>query len=705
MVEKKAKNTAIATKEERAEIKKKVTKVDPDDDDTNVHRLVQDENAKTILLNFPLEVSTGLAEINGAIGKPPKKPSPRTYEPDKKVNGKAEPSINGAGDKLKRSKLNGSSSRIRSASVGRDKKSDLQVRIFIFFEKKNLKRNHYFQARYWAFLFENLRRAVDDLYRTCESDENIPASKEVILVFENYVRDFRNLADWLRLKWEYENTPPPQRPTSLAWEVRKTPPASNIHGKLTPTTALATQRLLMATPAKRALDFDQLEQRNDVINEAIKEVEVTPTSDAENVKKTVKPGNKAVASSSKSLVPKGASSSSSRRPATAPPTSLSRSSSLTVKTKEPSVKKPTKEIMSKSTSSEGSSTTSNSTIRVKKERVSLVQRQARFAATVQQNSSNPHRTLTRSATTPAMPGRGRSSSKSTTKPTKPVSINIEAKEVEKKEEKSTCPNVPPFGSTSSISSSSSNRSWADTVKGLKSPRSVDNISKVIISSNEVEDGGWETVKSRTRSKFSPGLTNGIRKSLTPTAPTVESKKVPLRSTKSASSLPQSKKMSKTSSAAVLEKVVETDKTGSAENVMTDSSDNDINDDSEIVKKDAAIALAEKEEESLALEIRKTESEMPPDDLESSSEDASKLLTPSKVNNLFEGLSWADQIDLEEQLLDARYPGRAIQLHEKLSSPARKKEPQEAFKAHQEKQKNAKLRRLKFQVSRSLSNFC
>ena len=84
------------------------------------------------------------------------------------------------------------------------------------------------QARYWAFLFENLRRAVDDLYRTCESDENIPASKEVILVFENYVRDFKNLADWLRLKWEYENTPPFQRPTSLAWEVRKTPPGAYV---------------------------------------------------------------------------------------------------------------------------------------------------------------------------------------------------------------------------------------------------------------------------------------------------------------------------------------------------------------------------------------------------------------------------------------------------------------------------------------------
>ena len=166
---------------------------------------------------------------------------------------------------------------------------------------------------------------------------------------------------------------------------------------------------------------------------------------------------------------------------------------------------------------------------------------------------------------------------------------------------------------------------------------------------------------------------------------------------------------------VLEKVIETEKpsldTGSVAPVTTDletavtsaanttsaGESTDENDDSEIVKKDEAIALAEKEEENLAREIRETESEMPPDDLESSSEDAAKLLTPSKVNTMFEGLSWADQIDLEEQLLESRYPGRAIQLHEKLSSPARKKEPQEAFKAHQEKQKNAKLRRLKFKV--------
>ena len=188
MVEKKSANI-MSAKEERAHNKKNVTKVDPEDDDTNVHRLVQDENAKTILLNFPLEVSVNekdlnvgnasLTKIPATASVAPKKLSPRpSVDENSKKSGSRGSSVDRP-EKVKRGKVTGSTSRVRSASVGRDKKSDLQ-------------------ARYWAFLFENLRRAVDDLYRTCESDENIPATKEVILVFENYVRDFRNLGTYIK---------------------------------------------------------------------------------------------------------------------------------------------------------------------------------------------------------------------------------------------------------------------------------------------------------------------------------------------------------------------------------------------------------------------------------------------------------------------------------------------------------------------------
>ena len=170
-------------------------------------------------------------------------------------------------------KMGGSGGRVRSASAGRDKRTEMACR----WEEEEDRRKIYFEifsSRYWAILVENLRRAVDDLYRTCEGDESCMYAREVIMVLDNYTRDFKSLVKWLKLKVEYENTPPPQRPTSLTWDIRKTSPMGKVTPASTPGKLTPTRQLLLVSPAKRQLEFTEGETRarSRQVSETIKEV-------------------------------------------------------------------------------------------------------------------------------------------------------------------------------------------------------------------------------------------------------------------------------------------------------------------------------------------------------------------------------------------------------------------------------------------------
>ncbi|XP_035251605.1 S phase cyclin A-associated protein in the endoplasmic reticulum isoform X3 [Anguilla anguilla] len=105
------------------------------------------------------------------------------------------------------------------------------------------------RARYWAFLFDNLRRAVDEIYVTCESDESVVECKEVLMMLDNYVRDFKALIDWIQLQEKLEKTDAQNRPTSLAWEVRKMSPGRHVMP------SPSADRIIPSPSARRSLSF------------------------------------------------------------------------------------------------------------------------------------------------------------------------------------------------------------------------------------------------------------------------------------------------------------------------------------------------------------------------------------------------------------------------------------------------------------------
>ncbi|XP_076101540.1 S phase cyclin A-associated protein in the endoplasmic reticulum-like isoform X1 [Mytilus galloprovincialis] len=106
------------------------------------------------------------------------------------------------------------------------------------------------RARYWKFLFDNLQRAVDAIYETCEQDESVVECKEVIMMLEQSTNDFKSLIDRMHLMKAYEDaTREGDRPAPIAWEVRKMSPGKTAHSQVPSRNS--------PSPAQRVLEFNE----------------------------------------------------------------------------------------------------------------------------------------------------------------------------------------------------------------------------------------------------------------------------------------------------------------------------------------------------------------------------------------------------------------------------------------------------------------
>ncbi|GFW89626.1 s phase cyclin A-associated protein in the endoplasmic reticulum [Trichonephila clavipes] len=126
-----------------------------------IQKVVEEGLEARNLLNF---ISDGTFEEVILSKKPPVSPRPQSVSPKP---ASIDPNKNADARILFRSTkrrgvLSRPKSRLRSASAGRNPEKDLR-------------------ARYWTFLFENLHRAVDEIYQTCEMDESIVESKVIVL--------------------------------------------------------------------------------------------------------------------------------------------------------------------------------------------------------------------------------------------------------------------------------------------------------------------------------------------------------------------------------------------------------------------------------------------------------------------------------------------------------------------------------------------
>jgi len=111
------------------------------------------------------------------------------------------------------------------------------------------------RARYWSYLFDNLQRAVDEIYKTCDNDESTVECEEVIMMLDSCRKDFTALISRIKMFKEIEKKDIKSRPQSLAWEVRKMSPGKCISP---PPAVIIAGRHSPIISAQKSLHFGSL---------------------------------------------------------------------------------------------------------------------------------------------------------------------------------------------------------------------------------------------------------------------------------------------------------------------------------------------------------------------------------------------------------------------------------------------------------------
>eukprot|EP00741_Cyanophora_paradoxa_P003501 tig00000711_g3399.t1 len=111
--------------------------------------------------------------------------------------------------------------------------------------KDSEERERSLRARLWNNAFQQLRRAVDELYHMCELESSRDECREAIRVLTMCQRDFQNLIDRMDVQEQFEkgcegeegqSGDRPRSRQSIAWGVRKTSPVRKLSrsGRTTP---------------------------------------------------------------------------------------------------------------------------------------------------------------------------------------------------------------------------------------------------------------------------------------------------------------------------------------------------------------------------------------------------------------------------------------------------------------------------------------